>query len=159
MAMGKVLSDVNPVGGHEKAKAILHSLERTGNRLDEVMYVGDSITDVEAFDLVRRGKGVTISFNGNRYSVRSAEIACLSPHTLILTMLAKAFQRGGRDAVFEMVEHWNPDSLGRNKVDPSFFSQGFPKLYRITDENRLRIMEESEGFRKKVRGVEVGSLG
>ena len=33
------------------------------------------------------------------------------------------------------------------------------QLYRITDENRVMMIEESEDFRRKVRGVKVGSLG
>ena len=100
MAIGKILSEVNPVGGKEKANAILLSLERTGNRLEEVMYVGDSITDVEAFNLVKSGGGVTLSFNGNRYALRSAEVACMSPHAFILAVFADAFQKEGRKVLW-----------------------------------------------------------
>jgi len=146
MGIGRILSEVNPIGGKEKAKAVLLSLERTGNHLDEVLYVGDSITDVEAFDLVRRAGGMTVSFNGNRYAIRSVEIACLSPHASILTALAEAFRRMGREGVIEMVARWKSDSE-------------YPKICRITDENRAMVIQESEAFRKKVRGVHVGSLG
>jgi len=146
MAIGKILSEVNPVGGREKAYAVLHSLRRTKNRMDEVCYVGDSITDVEAFDLVRRGGGATLSFNGNRYALRSAEIACLSPDASILTTLADGFQKGGREGLLKMVDQW--------KSDPEY-----PKVCRITDENRTRLIQESEMFRKQVRGVAIGSLG
>lgn len=146
MSIGKILSEVNPVGGREKANAVLLSLERTGNGLKEVIYVGDSITDVDAFDLVRRGGGITISFNGNRYALRSAEIACLSPHASILTTLANAFRKGGKEELMGIVDGWRKDS-------------GYPKIYRITDENRAMLIQESEAFRKKVRGVHIGSLG
>ena len=43
--------------------------------LEDVMYVGDSITDVEAFKLVRDNGGLTVSFNGNSYAVKNAEVA------------------------------------------------------------------------------------
>jgi energy-converting hydrogenase A subunit R len=148
MVLGKILSEVNPVGGKEKANAVLLSLERTGNHLDEVFYVGDSITDVEAFDLVRRGGGITLSFNGNRYALRSAEIACLSLHASILAILADAFRKGGREGLMEMVERRAPVS-----------SEEYPKIYRINDENRANLIQESEAFRKQARGVAVGSLG
>jgi energy-converting hydrogenase A subunit R len=146
MAIGRIFSDINPIGGKEKANAVLLSLEKTRNRLDEALYIGDSITDVDAFDLVRRGGGITVSFNGNRYAVRSAEVACLSSDASALTILADAFQKEGREGVMEMVDRWKPDS-------------GYPKVCRITDENRTRLIQESEMFRKQVRGVAIGSLG
>ena len=33
------------------------------------------------------------------------------------------------------------------------------KVYRVTDGNRAKLIQESEAFRKKVRGMKVGSLG
>lgn len=166
MAIGRILSEVNPVGGKEKANAVLLSLERTGNRVEDVIYVGDSITDVEAFDLVRRGGGMTISFNGNRYALRSAEIACLSPHAIILAVLADAFRKGGREGLMEMVDRWGIERLTSFGVDPELIrrleslpSGGYPKVHRITDENRTILIQESESFRKQVRGVAIGSLG
>jgi energy-converting hydrogenase A subunit R len=156
MAIGKILSEVNPVGGKEKANAVLLSLERTGNRLEEVIYVGDSITDVEAFDLVRRGGGLTLSFNGNRYALRS--------------IVADAFRKGGREGVMEIVDRWEPNSLASFGIDPklvhklesipsSIQFEGYPKVDRVTNENKGRIIQESEAFRKQVRGIAVGSLG
>ena len=166
MAIGRVLVEVNPVGGKEKAKAVLQSLKRTGNHLDEVFYVGDSITDVEAFDLVRRGGGMTLSFNGNRYALRSAEMACLSPHASILAILADAFRKRGGKGLLEMVERWSPDSLTSSEIDPELAqkaiptsAEGYPKIYRINDGNRATLIQESEAFRKQVRGVAIGSLG
>lgn len=158
MAIGKILADVNPVGGKEKAKAVLHSLDRTGNHLEEVIYVGDSITDVEAFDLVRKGGGMTISFNGNRYALRSSEIACLSSHTFILAILAKVFRKEGKEGMMEIVDRV-PDLLSSFGFDPSIETEGYPMLYRITDENRSMVIQESEAFRKQVRGVKIGNLG
>ena len=146
MTLGKILSEVNPVGGKEKAHAVRLSLERTGNRLDEVFYVGDSITDVEAFEFVRGGGGVTLSFNGNRYALRSAESACLSQDASILAVLADVFRKEGREGLFERVD--------RGRGNPQF-----PKVCRITEENRVILTQESEAFRKKVRGVTIGSLG
>jgi len=174
MEIGRIFSEVNPVGGKEKANAVLHSLKRTGNGLGEVIYAGDSITDVEAFELVRKGRGVTVSFNGNRYALRSAEIACLSPHAFLLAILADAFRTGGREKVMEMVNGWREDSIRSSGMDSKLIrryesiesklrSQGLtfqkPKLSRITEENRQWLIQESEAFRKQVRGINVGNLG
>lgn len=174
MGIGAVLTAVNPVGGPEKAKALIQSLERTGNGVCEVLYVGDSITDVEVFDLVRREGGVTVSFNGNRYALRSAEIACVSPHALVLSLLAEAFQKGGRQEVLAIVEGWErrgdlPSCFNETykgqfaMVEERLRSQGLwierPMLYRITEKNRDELTVRSEAFRKQVRGIEVGTLG
>ncbi len=166
MAIGKILSEVNPVGGKEKANAVILSLKRTGNRLEEVMYVGDSITDVEAFNLVRRGGGVTLSFNGNHYALRSAEVACMSPHAFILAVFADAFRKGGKEGLMEIVDQWGLKSLAPFGIHPRLIQRfeslqygDRPKVYRVTDENRANLIQESEAFRKKVRGVKIGSLG
>jgi energy-converting hydrogenase A subunit R len=166
MTIGKILSEVNPVGGEEKANAVLLSLKRTGNRLEEVMYVGDSITDVEAFNLVKSGGGVTLSFNGNRYALRSAEVACMSPHAFILAVFADAFRKGGKKGFMEIVDRWEAASLTSFGIDPRLSKRleslaygEAPKVYRVTDGNRAKLIQESEAFRKKVRGMKVGSLG
>jgi predicted HAD superfamily phosphohydrolase len=90
---------------------------------------------------------VAISFNGNRYALPSAEIACLSPNAFILNDLAEAFWKGGREGLMDMVDGWMPNS------------EGYSRVYRINDDNRETLIEESEAFRKQVRGVAVGSLG
>ena len=166
MAIGKMLSDVNPIGGREKAEAVLLSLKRTGNRLEEVMYVGDSITDLEAFHLVRNGGGVALSFNGNRYALRLAEVVCMSPHALILAVFVDAFRRGGKKGLMEIVDRWGSASLTSLGIGPRL-SRRFeslqcgeePRVYRVTDGNRATLIQESEAFRKKVRGVQIGTLG
>jgi energy-converting hydrogenase A subunit R len=166
MEIGKIVSDVNPVGGSEKAEAVLLSLKRTGNRLEEVMYVGDSITDLEAFRLVRDGGGVTVSFNGNRYALRSAEVGCMSFHALILAVFVDAFRRGGKKGFMEIVDRWGSGSLTSFGIDPRLSGRfeslqlgGETKVYRVTDGNRAALIQESEAFRKKVRGVQIGTLG
>ncbi len=166
MEIGKLLTEVNPIGGKEKARAVRLSLERTGNRLDEVLYVGDSITDVEAFELVRKGGGGTVSFNGNRYALRAAEIACLSPDASILAILAEVFRKEGKEGLTEFVEGWSKDALDLIPLDKEFIArfreigpENFPKLFRITEENREELTEKSEAIRKRVRGISIGSLG
>jgi len=75
------------------------------------MYVGDSITDVPPFQLVRKSGGLTISFNGNEYAIREAEIAVLSGNTIVTSVLAEAFSRLDKDYVIRLVEEWNPSGL------------------------------------------------
>jgi energy-converting hydrogenase A subunit R len=166
MEVGRVFEEVNPVGGVEKANAILDSLRRTGSELVDVIYVGDSITDVQAFELVRDGGGVAVSFNGNGYAIRSADICCISKDSVVLSLLASSFRKGGRDGVLELAERWSRPYSEEREVEEevrarlqSIPDEDFPRVELIAQSNIGRLIEESEGFRKEVRGVEIGSLG
>ena len=166
MEVGRVFEEVDPVGGVEKANAILDSLKRTGSEPADVIYVGDSITDVQAFRLVRDGGGVAVSFNGNSYAIRSADICCISRDTFVLSLLASSFNRGGRDGVLELAESWSRASVEETEMEEELRSrlqsipdEDFPKVKLIVKSNLHQIIKESEGFRRQVRGVEIGSLG
>ncbi|MGF3521817.1 MAG: HAD hydrolase family protein, partial [Candidatus Bathyarchaeia archaeon] len=80
MRCGEVFYRVNTIGGEQKAKAICGAAKKLRAPLSDVMYVGDSITDVEAFQAVRRRGGLAVSFNGNNYAVKNADVAVLSEH-------------------------------------------------------------------------------
>ena len=166
MESGKMLKEVNPVGGHEKAKAVQDIVEKLDSHLDNVMYVGDSITDVPPFQLVRKNGGLSISFNGNEYAIREAEIAVLSGDTIVTSVLAEVFSRLGKDHVIRLVEEWGPSGLKRYCATLmlragmfKLYPDVFPQVEMITDGNRERLKKESRAFRKTVRGEDIGKLG
>jgi len=157
MECGRILREVAPLGGKEKAKAVLDSLEKTGAKLSDVIYVGDSITDVEALNLVKEG-GLAISFNGNIYALRAAEIACLSPHTFPLEILAEVFCQEGKKGVFNLVKKW-PNTLGKKIKKKILTFKPLPELEIITQSNLTSLIKKSEKMRKELRGEIVGKLG
>ena len=166
MKSGRMLTDVNPVGGSEKARAVQDIVERMHSSLERIMYVGDSITDLPAMKLVRENGGLTVSFNGNDYSVREADIAVLSRDTTVTSVLAEAFSRYGKAGAFRLVKEWSLSGLKKNGVSPELckrmsmvFSDGFPQVERVTDDNVERLKRESSVFRKTVRGEAIGQLG
>lgn len=166
MESGEMLKEINPVGGIEKANAILDSLKATGNDLQDVMYIGDSITDAQALDLVKRNGGVAVSFNGNRYAVNKAEIACISGHTIVISIIADIFSMWGKEMVMELAGDWSIDSIKRHSLDRMLIDQLFhiypeslPKVEVIRKDSIDRLTVESEFFRKTMRGKEAGSLG
>lgn len=166
MKVGKILSEVNPVGGSEKAEAIKGIARKTHAKLSDVMYVGDSITDVEAFKLVREKMGLTISFNGNQYAIENAEIAILSEHSIVTAIIADIFCRLGKKHVMKLVENWSWATLKKSMVSDALietFSRHYPrvlpKVKIITKENMENLTEESSKFRKKVRGEAIERLG
>ncbi|MBI5183153.1 MAG: hypothetical protein HY999_02170 [Nitrospinae bacterium] len=166
MKCSKMIKETNPIGGEEKAMAILDSLRRTGNEPCDVMYVGDSITDREAFTLVRKEGGLTLSFNGNRYAIEEAEIATISDHTIIISIIAEAFYEGGREGVLEIVKNWGYSAIEQGIKDKllfkrflSVYPKNLPIVEWVTDLNRNHLVKESEDFRKGFRGEKVGGLG
>ena len=165
MFVGKFLVDVVTVGGEQKAEAILDAAKRSGVELSDVMYVGDSITDVEAFKLVRSHGGLTVSFNGNGYAVRNAEVAVLSESSLVTAVIANLFCRFGKEKAVSEVQSWRYETLNESGADSALVKQllklypeGLPKAKIVTDQNMEALTEESSVFRGKVRGV-VGGLG
>jgi energy-converting hydrogenase A subunit R len=165
MECGKMLKEVNPVGGFEKAKAIQEIVAKVGIKSSDVMYVGDSITDVQSFQFVRENGGLAVSFNGNNYAVREAEIAVLSNNTIVTSVLAEVFNHYGRKGVLGLVRGWSYSTLERycSPVLQSrmscFYPKTLPKVEIITSANKERLMKESAIFRKTVRGEKVGGLG
>lgn len=153
MSAGKLIDDVNPIGGFEKANAIKKICEKTGIQPSEVMYVGDSITDVSAMKLVSDSGGIVISFNGNRYAIQSANIACISPNALILMELALIFNDAGKQAVLDVVIEWSEDSDIRSLYDQEII------LDIISETNMQSLISKSESFRKTIRGESIGRLG
>ena len=89
------------------------------------MYVGDSITDVEAFKLVRDNGGLTVSFNGNSYAVKNAEVAVLSENNLVTAVIADLFCKLGKKQTIKALSSWNLESLKENKVGRDFTQTNF----------------------------------
>jgi energy-converting hydrogenase A subunit R len=166
MFIGKSLIDMVTVGGEQKAEAIRDIVKRLGTELENVLYVGDSITDVEAFKLVRTNGGLTVSFNGNSYAVREAEVAVLSDSNLVTAVIADLFCKLGKKQTVKELRSWSYDVLNKNKIDEALLKQqstlypdALPKVQIVTAKNMESLIKESSAFRKKVRGVAVGRLG
>lgn len=166
MAIGKIFSEVNPVGGSEKAEALKDAVRKVGARLSDVMYVGDSITDVEAFRLVKGKGGLAVSFNGNEYAVKNAEIAILSENSIVTAIIAEVFGKFGKEQTLKIVKNWGREGLRKTPINQallnslfSLYSRKLPKVKIITKENMETLAKESSEFRKKVRGEAVGRLG
>jgi len=164
MKCGEILKEVEPVGGYEKANAVRDITERNRIELEDVIYVGDSITDVDPFRLVRENGGLTVSFNGNEYAIREAEVAVISSNTFITSIIAYSFNRHGREGALNLIQEW-PDSIKMLSGHP-FHERILEEINKrrltveiITNENRAKLTKLSSDFRKKVRGEKIGKLG
>jgi energy-converting hydrogenase A subunit R len=166
MRIGKMLFEVNPIGGREKAAAIKDILLNLKGRPQNVMYVGDSITDVSAFKLVRDAGGLTVSFNGNAYAVREAEVAVLSKNAAITAVLANMFIETEKESLLNTVKNWKSSEFRKfylkrlGKRFSTGTSRGeFPRVKVVTESNLKKLASDSAEFRKKLRGETIGKLG
>jgi energy-converting hydrogenase A subunit R len=166
MESGKMISEVNPIGGSEKARSVKDIAKMEDCDLDHIMYIGDSITDAPALKLVRDNNGFAVSFNGNRYSVCEADIIVLSSDTIVTSVLAEVFNRLGKEGALKLVNEWNVSGLAKYCNDPELrkcmiqaFGEKFPQVEQVNSDNMERVTQESIIFRKNVRGEAIGKLG
>ncbi len=166
MEIGALYREVNPIGGPEKAQAVTDSLAKTGLSLADTIYVGDSITDVAAFEAVRAGGGLTISFNGNRYAVNAAEVIVVSDSAWSLALLTAIFQSWGKEGVLEVAA---PETRSKSRslvlpeevIEPIFsgLDGRLLNIYLSKGIDRAKIAQESLAMRAKLRGEAVAALG
>ena len=135
------------------------------SNLEQVIYVGDSITDAPALKLVKENGGLAVSFNGNIYSVREADVAVISGDTAITSTLAEAFSSQGKEGTLRLINEWK-SGFKRScripecqKKTSTAFSGGLLHVEQVTAENMERLSKESSIFRKTVRGEAIGKLG
>lgn len=166
MSCGRIFSEVIAVGGEQKAEAIRDIANKIQIPLSNILYVGDSITDIHALKLVRENGGLTISFNGNNFAVKNAEVAILSENNIVVALIAEAFIKYGKAQTLQIVENWKIEFLENNysylNVLGSvleLYPKALPKVQIVTPKNMESLSIRSSKFRKKVRGEAIGKLG
>lgn len=172
-SFNRLVNEIKPIGGTRKYDALMKSVKADGCRLSESVTVGDSITDMVMLEKTRDAGGLAMSFNGNGYAVRNANVAVMSPHCMTPVVLTDVFARGGLEAVESIAKSWEPHNLhdlvvnGNLSMDVyKFFSEtcsaldnGFPVVRWLDNDNLEPTIAESKIWRKSVRGTHVGSLG
>ncbi len=166
MEIGLIYQQVNPIGGAEKAQAVLDSLAKSGLSLADTIYVGDSITDVQAFEAVSKGGGLGISFNGNRYAVNAAEVIVVADTAWPIALLASIFQLWGKEGVMEVAAP-EQQAKSRSLVLPDEVIEPIARglqgrqfnLYQRNIPNREAVAKESAAMRAKLRGGAIAALG
>ena len=158
--------EIQPIGGEEKAKAVRHIVTKFEGTLDKVIYVGDSITDIQALQLVKAGGGLTISFNGNHYAVANADIAVLAEHTIITSIMVDVYTSLGRNQLLNLVKNWSPTALFNATVDRTLvnllhhlYPKTLPRVEVVDASNVEELGQASNLFRRSVRGQKIGRLG
>ena len=107
-----------------------------------------------------------VSFNGNSYAVKNAEVAVQSESNIVTAVIADLFCKYGKTQTLKALSAWNIETLKQNHVDEALLKQltklypeTLPKVQIVTTKNMDIIVKESSAFRKQVRGISIGRLG
>ena len=150
--------DVLSIGTREKSYSALEIRRNTSIEFDSTAYIGSSMTDHIAMDLVRDSSGLAISFNGCEYAVRNSNVAVMCNDAIVNTVLVTEFYDKGIESVFEMIDNWDRKGLeehpcaDRNLMNEMLrrFPKKLPNVKRVDRHNVDDIVAESEAYRKKV---------
>lgn len=171
LEIGRIIGDVNPVGGEGKKEALEDIISKLKSQPSAMIYVGDSITDVQPLRFAREEGALAVSFNGNEYAMDEAEIAIIADNTLLVSIIADLFKKAGTEEVLEFTKAFAddpPSAMHSYPVDPQLalkfqdsfdVNGGYLRMELLTEENRERLKKESLQLRKKVRGEAIGGLG
>jgi len=164
--ISKLMEKVDPVGGEGKKEAVLDIAGKFGFENSDIMYVGDSITDVEPLKFAKEQGGLAISFNGNEYALREAEIAIMADNTVMTSIIADLFNRYGKDEVIKFINAYMDDTKDainnytiNDDLKEAIKQVNLPKVAIVSDENYEMLVDESKAFRRLVRGEAIGALG
>ncbi len=166
------IKDIDVVGGEGKKLAIEKIIERDSIDINNMLYIGDSITDVEPLEFARANGGVSISFNGNEYPLKVAEIAIVSPSAVTTAIVANIYANFDKNKVLKFIEEYNVsndlkelfdqyeiDLEIKDKFFDVFSDEKYPIIQIITDDNYEDILKSSKFMRNNIRGQDIGELG
>lgn len=165
MEIGSLFQETKPVGGEAKKEAVLDIINKNNFQPHDLIYVGDSITDVEPLRFARKNNGLAVSFNGNQYALNEASVAIISDNTVITSIITDLFYQYDSKEVLEFARSFgeNPKkAVKEHNVNPELASKlndTKTRMELVTPENLEQLKADSSKFRKKVRGESIGGLG
>jgi len=166
----KIMNNVKVRGGKRKELAVEAISKKTGVPISEMIAIGDSITDINMLQRLKKEGGLAISFNGNRFTAKRANIAVTTPNNLGILPIFEA-----KDNIEEFLYNWeekfsyfknNPNYINNSLISKEcknfFIKYNFvPEINNLKNKTETEIKEiiaKQEKMRKFVRGW-AGKLG
>ena len=165
MNINSLMESVKPVGGIGKYEAILDIIDKNDYRPENLIYSGDSITDKEALTYAKDNGGISISFNGNIHSIKSASISIASENNLILAVIAGIFNDKSTSGVYDFIHEYNEnplDALLDYSVDDGITKElllNKASIDIINEDNIEQLNKKVKVTRDKIRGKNIAVLG
>lgn len=166
----KAMNLVKVRGGKRKEDAIEEISRRTDKPISDMIALGDSITDINMLQRLNDEGGIAVSFNGNKFSLKRANVAVTTTNSLGVLPIFNH-----KNDIEDFLANWelqfesfdnNPrnitDGLISDETHELFINYNFvPELNNLknpTESKYTEIVAKQEEMRKKVRGF-VGELG
>jgi energy-converting hydrogenase A subunit R len=157
----RLVTDTHAIGAEEKAASLLDICKKTGVGLEDTIYIGNNASDAQALQLVRRGGGLSIAFNGSAEAIREAEVKMTSDNSVVTSVITEAFYKSGRDAVLSLVDDWNIQHIQSSgfvhdyliKELSRVFPEGLPSVERVTMRQIGRRIEGGVASRQDGKGT------
>lgn len=160
----KVMNQVKVRGGERKELAVEDVSKRTGVPISDMIAIGDSITDIDMLQRLSNENGIAISFNGNRFTLKRANIAVTTPNNLGVLPIFQSHKN-----ITQFLEEWesefenfqkNPRNIPKgliSKESKEFcvihnFVPELVDLKNKTETQKEEIILKQEKMRKEVRG-------
>ena len=103
-SFGAAVGEMQPMGGRAKAAALRNFARMAGQFPDEVVAVGDSITDSRMLETVDREGGLAVAFNAKEHALYYATVGLSSSDIGDLKVVLDAWESGGREAVKQFIQ-------------------------------------------------------
>ncbi|MFX1570109.1 MAG: HAD hydrolase family protein [Promethearchaeota archaeon] len=160
----KIMNKVIVRGGRRKELAVEEISKRTGISISEMIALGDSITDINMLHRLNDEGSTAISFNGNKFSVKQANVALTTPNSLGALPIFQEFKD-----LDNFLEVWElnflkfendpnniPNDLISNQCKELFLKYNFiPEIINLknkSNEQIKAIILRQEKMRKFMRG-------
>jgi predicted HAD superfamily phosphohydrolase len=100
---GSTVQAMRAMGGRKKAAALRNFARVRGQFPDQVVVVGDSVTDCRMLEAVDREGGLALAFNATEDAIYYATVGVASTSIGDIRVLLDAWGEGGRDAVVRAI--------------------------------------------------------
>jgi predicted HAD superfamily phosphohydrolase len=158
LSASNMMRQFKSVGANEKAYFMIDLRKRTNIDFEGTAFIGGDITDIHALDMIKDKSGLAMSFNGCDFAVRKSNIAVISRDCTVAAVLAQEFYNEGIEAVFDLVENWNRETLRKKDFpDPYLMSsmltsnpKKLPEVHIIDNDNVDEIAKKSDKYRKEL---------
>jgi len=171
-AVMEMYNDIRPIGSKEKAKAVMTASEKAKVPLDKIICVGDSSTDKDMLELVRKNGGITWTHNGKNSILDSADFNLMTENYYITVPLVAIADSQGKEGLIKLAKEWSYNNLVsylKESVDNEVYNEiertldnifvqqetplsTFTYLPALDSEKLASLKDKNEEIRKKLRG-------
>ncbi len=139
---GPIFEETIVCGGGRKKENVIDILQEYSCEPDEVLAVGDSITDIQMLDFIRKNGGTAVSFNGNIHSLKPASIAYSGKTIFPLKKLID---------VFPETKKFIADFTEEEKQEMKINEENFHLVEDLTEEQFNELLSLQKKYRKLLR--------